>query len=184
MDLEILKSKILSLGADKVGSTSVSNVDFEPSFRDLCKSNACGMYGQSWMCPPDIGTVGQLIKEAKSYETVVVFQTIDSIEDSYSFEEMMEAGNRLNRLARKVRDLIRGTGLPFLCLGAGGCRFCTRCAKLDNRPCHAPDQALSSLEAYGVNVSTLAPKVGMRYINGVNTVTYFGALFIGKENHG
>lgn len=40
-----------------------------------------------------------------------------------------------------------------------------------------PDRAMSSLEAYGVNVSELAVQCGMRYINGENTVTYFGAVF-------
>ena len=31
--------------------------------------------------------------------------------------------------------------------------------------------------AYGVNVSALAKLVGLNYINGANTVTYFGAIF-------
>ena len=36
---------------------------------------------------------------------------------------------------------------------------------------------MASLEAYGVNVSELASASGMKYINGQNTVTYFGAVF-------
>jgi len=35
---------------------------------------------------------------------------------------------------------------------------------------------MPSLETYGINVSRLAPAVGMKYVNGVNTVTYFGAV--------
>jgi hypothetical protein len=35
---------------------------------------------------------------------------------------------------------------------------------------------MPSLEAYGVNVSALASAAGMKYINGQNTVTYFGAV--------
>lgn len=58
---------------------------------------------------------------------------------------------------------------------------CRRCAKMDQAPCRFPDQALASLEAYGVNVSLLAPQAGMQYINGANTVTYFGAIFLGKN---
>lgn len=186
MDLEKLKADILTFGADHVGSVKVADIEFVPSFRELCESNACGMYGKNWMCPPDIGPVDELIKEAQSYETAVVFQTVDSLTDSYSFEEMMEAGDRINRLTRRVRDHVREIEgeTPFLCLGAGGCRFCKKCAKLQNRPCAFPNQAMSSLEAYGVNVSTLAPLVGMRYINGANTVTYFGAVFMGKKKNG
>ena len=55
--------------------------------------------------------------------------------------------------------------------------FCPRCAKRDELPCRHPDEALSSLETYGVAVSQLAELAGMKYINGVNTVTYFGACF-------
>ncbi len=37
------------------------------------------------------------------------------------------------------------------------------------------NRAMSSLEAYSVNVSELAAQCNMRYINGTNTVTYFGS---------
>nr|WP_305142352.1 DUF2284 domain-containing protein [uncultured Acetatifactor sp.] len=43
-------------------------------------------------------------------------------------------------------------------------------------PCRFPDMAISSLEAHGINVSRLAAECGMKYINGQNTVTYFGAV--------
>lgn len=55
MDHEELLQQILALGADKVGAVPVAEIDFEPSFRSLCESNACGMYGRSWMCPPTWG---------------------------------------------------------------------------------------------------------------------------------
>ena len=65
----------------------------------------------------------------------------------------------------------------MLHLGAGGCHLCEVCAKKTGEPCRHPDRAVASLEAYGVNVSALARLCGMKYINGENTVTYFGALF-------
>ena len=43
-------------------------------------------------------------------------------------------------------------------------------------PCRFPEKAFPSLEAYGVFVSKLAQACGMRYINGANTVTYFGVV--------
>ena len=89
----------------------------------------------------------------------------------------MAAGERMNRLPRSVQALLPPQPEALL-LGAGGCRLCPRCAKADNQPCRFPDAALASLEAYGVNVSLLAPQAGMQYINGANTVTYFGAAFL------
>lgn len=182
MDHEELLQQILALGADKVGAVPVAEIDFEPSFRSLCESNACGMYGCSWMCPPHVGKVEDLIAQAKGYQTALVYQIVDTLEDSYDFEGMMAAGERMNRLTAAVRRKFEELGLKnCLFLGAGGCRICPKCAKQDDEPCRYPDLAMSSLEAYGVNVSVLAPQAGMKYINGVNTVTYFGAVLLGER---
>lgn len=182
MDHEELLREILALRADKAGAVPVEEIDFEPSFRSLCESNACGMYGRSWMCPPHVGKVEDLIAQAKAYRTALVYQIVDTLEDSYDFEGMMAAGQRMNRLTAAVRRKFRELGLEnCLFLGAGGCRICPKCAKQDEEPCRHPDLAMSSLEAYGINVSVLAPQAGMKYINGANTVTYFGAVLLGER---
>ena len=107
MDHEELLQQILALGADKAGAVPVAEIDFEPSFRSLCERNACGMYGRSWMCPPHVGKVEDLI--AKGYQTALVYQIVDTLEDSYDFEGMMAAGERMNRLTAAVRrkELLR-----------------------------------------------------------------------------
>ncbi|MDE7219149.1 MAG: DUF2284 domain-containing protein [Oscillospiraceae bacterium] len=180
-DLERLRRIALDLGAYRTGAVKVDEIHFEPEFRKLCESNACGMYGKSWMCPPDIGPVEDLIAQAKQFRQALVFQTVDTLADSYDFEGMMAAGEKMNRLMAAVRQQADEMGLRRrLLLGAGGCRVCQRCAKVNGQPCLYPGQALSSLEAYGINVSVLAPQAGMKYINGPNTVTFFGAVLIGE----
>lgn len=174
---EMLKGKILGLGAKAAAVISVDSIVFDPAFREMCAANACGNYGKSYMCPPDIGEIDDLIREAKTCSYAVVYQTVGLLEDSYDFEGMMEAGERHNKLAQDVRKLFeescRGKALH---LGAGGCRNCPVCGKKTGDPCRFPDRAMSSLEAYGINVSKLAEQCGMNYINGENTVTYFGAV--------
>lgn len=183
MDIENLKQFLLDAGAHKVGVVAVSDMDFEPEFRKLCESNACGMYGRSWMCPPLVGDVEELIARLKAYRWAVVYQTVDALEDSYDFEGMMEAGKKMNDLTGRVRQMLLSQGGPSpLLLGAGGCRVCQRCAKLTDEPCRFPEKAIASLEAYGINVSVLASQAGMKYINGVNTVTYFGTVFLPPED--
>ena len=89
----------------------------------------------------------------------------------------MDAGVAHNRLMVELRRGIDGLALPrVLHLGVGGCRMCEVCAKRTGEPCRHPDLAVASLETYGVNVSKLAPAAGMKYINGKDTVTYFGAV--------
>ena len=178
---EKLVEQALSLGAAHAAALPVSQLPFDLGFRDLCKSNACGMYGACWMCPPNVGEPEALIEQARSFQWALVYQTITPLEDSFDIEGMLAAGQRQNQLAREIRSLLETRDLAFLQLGAGGCRRCSVCAKRTGEPCRFPEEAMSSLEAYCIDVSRLAERCGMRYINGVNTVTYFGAALI-REN--
>lgn len=176
-----LVQTLLDWGAYRAGVVPVANIEFEPEFRKMCESNACGMYGKSWMCPPCVGPVDELIARAKGYRWALVYQTVDNLEDSYDFEGMMAAGQRMNELTQRVRaELADEFGPDALHLGAGGCRLCPVCAKREDKPCRFPDKALASLEAYGMNVSRLAELAGIKYINGQDTVTYFGAVLFGR----
>lgn len=180
-DFEALSERVRSLGAFKAAVVPISEVQFDRSFRTMCESNACGNYDRCWMCPPNVGDIDTLIREAQSFERILVYQTVGQLEDSYDFEGMMEAARVHNLLARELTKVFRD--LPFarkLHLGAGGCHMCTVCAKRENLPCRHPDLAMPSLEVYGINVSELAKAGGMGYINGQNTVTYFGALLFSE----
>lgn len=81
-----LVQTLLDWGAYRAGVVPVANIEFEPEFRKMCESNACGMYGKSWMCPPCVGPVDELIARAKGYRWALVYQTVDNLEDSYDFE--------------------------------------------------------------------------------------------------
>ena len=149
----------------------------------MCASNACGNYGRCWMCPPDIGPIDELMAQVKTYDTALVYQTVGQLEDSYDFEGMMDAAADHNRLVQFIREYLSPASFgeefsAILHLGAGGCHVCETCAKKTGEPCRFPDKALPSLEAYGINVSKLASAAGMKYINGQNTVTYFGAVLL------
>ncbi len=172
-----LASLALSLGAYRASVIPVADVEIDASFRDMCAANVCGNYGRNWMCPPDAGDIHDLMAELRTYGYALVYQTVSELEDSYDFEGMMDAGVRHNRLMVELREKLNGEALArVLHLGAGGCRMCEVCAKRTGEPCRHPDLAVASLETYGVNVSRLAPAAGMKYINGQDTVTYFGAV--------
>ena len=177
-----LLNKLLEWGAYKVAFVDVADIEFDRRFREQCASNACGCYGKNHMCPPSVGDIDELIARAQSYDKALVYQTVSELEDSYDFEGMMEAGRRHHQLTRCLREAVVARGMgDVLLLGAGGCRECPVCAKVDNLPCRHPEVATPSLEAYGIAVSKLAAQAGMKYINGQDTVTYFGAMLY-KEN--
>lgn len=182
MDFTVLTQTVEQMGALHAAVIPVGQLTFDPIFRKMCEANACGNYGKCWMCPPVVGKAEDLISEAKTYDYVLVYQTVGTLEDSYDWEGMMQAAARQNELARSLSEYF-GT-LPFakkLHLGAGGCHVCETCAKRQDAPCRFPEKAMSSLETYCIHVSEMASAAGMHYTNGQNTVTYFGALLFTEE---
>lgn len=178
MNEQKLINQALEFGAYKAAVIPVDHIHFDRSFRALCESNACGNFGMCWMCPPDVGDIDELIAQAKTFQKALVYQTVGKLADSYDIDGMLEAGKRQNQLAQRISDEL--ASFPFektLHLGAGGCRVCPVCAKRTGKPCRFPDRAMASLETYGVAVSELAETCGMKYVNGQNTVTYFGVFF-------
>lgn len=173
MSYENVLAQIKECGATHVGIVDIRDVKFDRAFRDMCAANLCGNYGRCWMCPPDVGDIDEMIAHAQTFDKIIVYQTISELEDSYDFEGMMEAA----AVHGQVTSRIAALNIPGrLILGAGGCHICEVCAKKTNEPCRFPERAIASLETYGMNVSELAKAAGMQYINGQDTVTYFGGV--------
>lgn len=179
---DTLTEKAIELGAYKASVISVGEISLDRAFRDMCASNVCGMYGKCYMCPPDVGEIDKLMAEVSNYDYALVYQTVTELEDSFDFEGMVEAKKRTYPLAQAFRAVFEDCDIKkVLHLGAGGCGVCKKCAKQTGEPCRFPEKAMPSLEAYGFNVSELAKSAGMRYINGQNTVTYFGAVLFSLD---
>jgi len=175
---EKLEKTALDLGASKAKVIEVRDIVFNREFRMMCERNECGYYGRNWMCPPDVGEIDAMIDEIKQFQYALVYQTISNLEDSFDVEGMNEAFIKHNKLVFAVQETTSGFNLvEMLNVGAGECSYCEKCAKTNDEPCRFPEKAISSLEAHGIWVQQLANTGGMKYINGTNTVTYFGALF-------
>ena len=177
-----LISETLSLGAYKANVIETSKIELDRSFRALCEANSCGVYGKCYMCPPDIGDIDELMAEVGNYKYALVYQTVFELEDSYDFEGMFDAKKRFIPISLSLRKVFTEKEIAkTLHLGAGGCGICPICAKRIGDPCRYPEKAMPGLEAYGINVSRLAAAADMKYINGQNTVTYFGAVLFTDE---
>ena len=182
-----MKTDLIAL-AKSFGFTNAEWIDAsqiicDRKFREQCAANACGVYGKCWMCPPDIGDIDELIAQVKSYKRGLLYQSIFTLEDSFDFEGMSDAKKNTVKIALALRELFSKSDISrVLHLGAGGCGVCEVCSKRIGEDCRFPELALPSLEAYGVNVSELAKSAGMKYINGQNTVTYFGCVLFNLSN--
>ena len=179
---EALASEALSLGAYRASVISTQDISTDRAFREMCEKNSCGVYGKCYMCPPDVGDIDALMSEIKNYDYALVYQTVTELEDSFDFEGMAAAKKSFYTVSQKLRKVFEDMGITnALHLGAGGCGVCSVCAKRTGEPCRFPHLATPSLEAYGVNVSQLAKAADMNYINGKDTVTYFGAVLFSQK---
>lgn len=177
MDREKLLQTVLECGATKAAVIDRSAIVLSATFRDICKSNSCGGYGRYWVCPPDNGDIEELMEKVRSFPVGILYQTVGEIEDSYDFEGMTEVGADHKKLSQRIRRAIAPMmDVEYLHLSSGGCNLCEKCAKLTNEPCRHPAEALSSMEGYGIDVFNTTKSTELKYINGANTVTYFGIV--------
>ena len=163
MDEERLIQTALDCGATGADMVGQDGVIMDPSFRSFCEENICGMYGRCYMCPPDIGPVEELIAQVRSFDRGLLYQTVSPLEDSFDIEGMRE---------------------DALHLTVGGCGLCPQCAKPMGQPCRHPERALPSLESHGIDVYNTTRSTSLRYVNGPNTVTYFGLILFRETNDG
>ena len=166
----------LENGAAKAEIISVDQIVTSAEFREACRQNICGLWGRCWMCPPDVGEIEPLMAELRTYQHALWYQTIGELEDSFDFEGMTETKKQHLRISQKIEEKVKPVLGRHLHLSCGGCGLCERCTRLDDQPCRFPDKAMTSLEAYGVDVYQTTKTTGLKYINGQNTVTYFSAV--------
>lgn len=167
----------LAAGAEKAELIRGEQIVYSESFREICRKNQCGCYDRCWVCPPAIGEIGQLITRAKGYPRGLLYQTVGTLEDSFDVEGMFRAGANHAQVSFRLQKALPGLlKQPFLHLGCGGCHLCEQCAKRTGAPCRHPDSALPAMEGFGIDVYNTARTTQLHYINGANTVTYFGLV--------
>ena len=177
--MEVTREDLLKLaeeaGAYQYGFVETADICLEQEVRRMCEVNSCGQYGKSWACPPALGTVEECRARLQAYKTLLVFSVKCDLDDSFDYEGMLAGGKRFKEICRAVDQAAEPLLEKYLILSNEGCGLCKECSYPD-KPCRFPQRAHGALEGYGIMVSRLAAQAGIRYINGANTVTYFGGL--------
>lgn len=171
-----IAQKQKELHIHQYGFTTTDKLIFSKGVRDLCEMNSCGHYGKTWACPPGVGTLEECEKKILSFQQVFVFTTKHDLEDSYDFEGMKKGKEKHDEICEQVTDYFRTlTTDDILILSGESCSRCSKCTYPD-APCRFPEKLAPSVESYGIEVNRLARTVNVNYINGANTVTYFGCI--------
>jgi predicted metal-binding protein len=173
-----MKAILDELGVTRYGVVPVGKIVFNEAFRAACESNQCGKFGTNWSCPPGVGQPDELMRKAQRFERGLVIQTVWPIEDAFDFDGMMAGGAKHNALFRQAVERVSPvlSQGQTLALSAGACSVCETCKFPSGQPCRRPEQAMASLESYGIDVAQLISLGGISYTNGPNTVSYVGLI--------
>lgn len=159
----------------ETGYIEASNLRFYPEVRSVCERNTCRAYGTSWACPPAIGSIEECRERVSQYDKMLLFSKRYELEDSFDYEGMSEGMHDFRKTVDLFSGNLKDVLSDYLLLSNEGCGRCSECTYPD-APCRFPQLLHHSLEGYGFMVNELACEAGIRYNNGPNTVTYFGAL--------
>ncbi|AOT70333.1 DUF2284 domain-containing protein [Geosporobacter ferrireducens] len=181
--IEAIIQDVLALNAAHAAVVGIEQVKFSDELRKLCEQNKCGMYGSNWMCPPGVGTVEDLKARAMQYGQGLLFQTIHPLKSSFDMKGMMEGKAVHTGVFKAIRHLLAAKYQmkEILPLNVGPCGHCEKCAYKEGKECYFPEEAVASVEAYGIDVMGLTRSCGIPYNNGKNTVSYISLILY--NNH-
>jgi predicted metal-binding protein len=140
-----------------------SEIVVDSSFRKFCEDNLCGKYNANYSCPPDCGTVDEVRERLMTGKQALVLQTIWQIGSYDNKQGIIESKKAHNAAILRFTQKLRQAGIQGFCLGYGGCPLCDPCKRITNEPCAHPDQKISCMSAYCIDVAKLAEKCGLEF---------------------
>lgn len=177
--LEALCKLALEIGFDEAKPMDVAGLKPMAAVRDMCAEDKCRAYGKNWTCPPAIGTLEECGARMRSYRYGILLQTVGKLQKRIDSRTIRDTERRHTENFRTFSGKVREIFPDALCLGAGGCRICQVCACLE--PCRFPEQALSSMEGYGLFVTQVCRDNDLAYYHGEGTIAYTACVLFGRK---
>lgn len=166
-----------AFGFSHAGPLRADTLWLRPEVRDMCSVDRCRKYGRSWMCPPACGSLEENHERIKPYTDGIIVQTTAELEDDFDYETMEAAGAKQKELFLAFRRELAKEFSGLLALTSGGCDLCEVCTYPD-APCIHPEDAMPSMEAFGLVVSDVCQQNDLPYYYGPGTITYTGCYLL------
>jgi len=177
IDAQSLAARALTFGFTSAGPLDAATLLPRPEVRDMCAADRCRHYGKSWTCPPACPSLEHNRALLAGYKTGILVQSTGTPEDEFDLEGMYEIGRTHMRRFHELHRALRADYPNLLALGAGVCELCEACT-YPGAPCRRPDDAVTSMEAFGLVVSDACTANGMKYNYGPGTMTFTGCFLV------
>ena len=176
MNRELLEQKLSELPLYIYDFIDPSDLEFSSRIRWICE-HECPMYGQSWACPPGVGTVDACQKKCMDFESCLMISSIVEVNDITNIDETLATRPDHEALTNEVRDIMREMGVDPYILSTEACAICEKCAILEGKPCRFPETMHPCVESHGINVVPMLESRGLEFQFGANVVTWISLLF-------
>ena len=176
MDRQLLEAKLSELPLYIYDHIDISELEFSDRIRWICE-NECPMYGQSWACPPGVGTVGQCRSRCLEYRNCLMISTLTAVSDIADMNETLATRPDHEAVTNEVLQILRQLGEDPYVLSTEACTLCDRCAIADGEGCRFPEKMHPCVESHGINVVPMLESRGLEFQFGANVVTWISLLF-------
>ena len=176
MNRELLEEQLSELPLFIYCDLDPRELEFADRIRWICE-HECPMYGQTWACPPGVGSVECCREKLMKFENCLMISSVAEVEDISSITQTLDTRAGHEALTNEVRDLMRQQGVDPYVLSTEACTICQRCAYLDGQPCRHPDRMHPCVESHGINVIPVLEQAGIEFQFGDNVVTWISLLF-------
>ena len=171
----LVQREIFRAGFQDSGTVKTSALSFHEEVRDTCEGNRCRGYNGSWACPPAVGSPEECRARVLGFEKLQLFSKAYLLPDSMDFSAVGSAMRDFKECAWALGRQLRPRLSKLLILSNEGCGRCKACT-WPEEACRFPEELQPSIEGFGFIVSELAKQAGIPYMNGKDTVTFFGAV--------
>lgn len=149
-----------NLGFSDAAIMNTKDLVFKPEYRKFCEENQCGNYNLNPACPPESGTVEEMMAQALKYEKTLVLQTIQTPEMEYK-----KAKHSHNQLTEQLAEQMKATGMTDLLIMSAG-----------------PYKHHSCMSAYCVDAQEMADAVGMICWGHDRKIRYFSQILFHENS--
>lgn len=154
-------------------------LEFSDRIRYICQAE-CPRYGQSWACPPGVGSVEQCKKRCLSYDSCLVIGTITESEDISDICATLATRFDHENITNEVRQLMRNQGVDPYILSTDSCAICKQCTYPEGQPCRHTNMMHPCIESHGINIIPTLEENGLDFQYGSNMITWYSLVFFNE----
>lgn len=163
----------------KIIGFDIKDIEVEERVRLKCMIPPCPNYGRNKFCPPNLPDLEFIRKALSRYQGgVLVVLTIPYSEEIIADVRLHKPQNELMKIIGKFeKTACENVNHLAFGLTVGGCKLCPECPPA-GEPCRKPLEAHPGITGFGIDITTLARKLGVNIEWPVETeINFMGMIF-------